>query len=42
MPLDTGTRLGAYEILAPLGAGGMELVEGRSIETLVPHLGRGA
>ncbi|MEO6323664.1 MAG: protein kinase, partial [Thermoanaerobaculia bacterium] len=23
MPLDTGTRLGPYEILAPLGAGGM-------------------
>jgi serine/threonine protein kinase len=23
MPLSAGTRLGAYEILAPLGAGGM-------------------
>ena len=23
MPLSPGTRLGAYEILAPLGAGGM-------------------
>ena len=23
MPLDTGSRLGAYEILGPLGAGGM-------------------
>src|SRR6202051_1287161 len=23
MPLSTGTRLGSYEILAPLGAGGM-------------------
>ena len=23
MSLDKGTRLGAYEILAPLGAGGM-------------------
>jgi hypothetical protein len=23
MPLTSGTRLGAYEILAPLGAGGM-------------------
>jgi serine/threonine protein kinase len=23
MPLSTGTRFGSYEILAPLGAGGM-------------------
>jgi hypothetical protein len=33
MTLTTGSRLGAYEILAPLGAGGMGEVIGRAIRS---------
>ncbi len=36
MPLSQGTRLGAYEILAPLGAGGM----GEVYQGARPRLGR--
>ena len=47
MPLAAGTRLGPYEILAPIGAGGMgEVYKGRdtrldrtvAIKVLPPHL----
>ena len=40
MTMTTGTRLGAYEILSKLGAGGtqalvMELVEGRDLSEII-------
>ena len=47
MPLVPGVRLGPYEILAPLGQGGMEVYKARdtrldrivAIKVLPPHAG---